>query len=47
MSPEIKLDQKPTCELKEQWRTTEIDGQELIRYLGTDDYVYEKRSDGW
>lgn len=43
----VKLEQKPTCELKEQWRTTEINGQELIRYFGTDDYVYEKRSDGW
>jgi hypothetical protein len=29
---EIKLvDEKPTCELKERWRTTGIDGQELIR----------------
>jgi hypothetical protein len=27
----VKLDQKPSCELTEQWRTTEIDGQELMR----------------
>lgn len=47
LSPEIKLDQKPTCELKEQWRTTEIDGQELVRYVGADGCLYEKRSDAW